>query len=358
METSHVKKIGGVKVVIRTNEASVSFHPGFPKNVRHKCKYLEHPMDSGQFLSDLPLEFLWIELTNKCNLRCIHCYANSSPTAEDARLKESDYLGLLKESADLGCRKVQFIGGEPTLNPSLPRLIKYARSCGMDFVEVYTNARHLSESLIACFVEHKVDIAISFYSHDPAIHDAITQSPGSQFATTYNLHKLAHQGLSVRVGIIKMPLNEDSIPVTVRYIHDLGVKNCGVDRTRGFGRAMSDDGGGTTPIEELCGSCWQGTLCVHPDGEVSPCIMSRAWTVGSILETPLSRILESRILRDVRRKIYREVWLPANSPSTTARAISEQIGACSPECNPTCGPRCSPSCQPCWPFGKCRPRSG
>jgi sulfatase maturation enzyme AslB (radical SAM superfamily) len=29
-----------------------------------------------------PLDFLWLELTNRCNLQCTHCYADSGPTAE------------------------------------------------------------------------------------------------------------------------------------------------------------------------------------------------------------------------------------------------------------------------------------
>jgi MoaA/NifB/PqqE/SkfB family radical SAM enzyme len=314
-------------------------------------------MVDSTVLERQPLEFLWIELTNRCNLHCVHCYANSAPTAtDDGALSTNDYFRLIAESARLGCRKLQFIGGEPTLNPSLPEFIRHARECGMEFVEVYTNGRHIPDTLIECFVKHRVNVAVSFYSHNSDIHDAITQVHGSHRATVANLQRMVQAALSVRVGIIQMPLNEKSISETMQFVSGLGIREYGVDRARKFGRAASSPST-TIDINELCGSCWQGSLCIHPDGQVSPCIMSREWTVGSIFETPLSDIAQSARLHRIRQRVYREVWLPSREISDPIESATAH-GNCAPECTPTCHPRCSPSCQPCWPFGKCRPQTG
>lgn len=70
-----------------------------------------------------PLDFLWLELTNGCNLACKHCYAESGPGADtDDVLGVEKWLELIDEARELGCRQVQFIGGEPTLCRDLPRL--------------------------------------------------------------------------------------------------------------------------------------------------------------------------------------------------------------------------------------------
>ena len=62
------------------------------------------------------LQFLWLELTARCNLHCVHCCANSSPPARtDRALTTSRYLGVFDEASRSGCRQVQFIAGEPTL---------------------------------------------------------------------------------------------------------------------------------------------------------------------------------------------------------------------------------------------------
>src|SRR2546422_9230359 len=84
------------------------------------------------------LDFVWLELTNRCNLQCVHCYTESGPTTgEKDILNEDDYLDLIKQIYDLGCHKLQFIGGEPTLNRSLPKLIETAFYKQFEFIEVF-----------------------------------------------------------------------------------------------------------------------------------------------------------------------------------------------------------------------------
>src|SRR5258708_25177553 len=169
------------------------------------------------------LEFLWLELTIRCNLRCVHCYAESEPSAPlRGALGDVDYASLIIEAANLGCRKLQFIGGEPTLHPSLPSLIKHARECGMEFVEVYTNAVRISDDLLTCFREYQISVAVSFYSDDPTIHDKITNLPGSHRRTIKNLTRLLNAGLKVRAGIIEMDINSDSMQATTQLLSDLG----------------------------------------------------------------------------------------------------------------------------------------
>ena len=203
-----------------------------------------------------PFEFLWVELTNRCNLNCVHCYAASSPNGEDARLSDDDYMALIIEAAGLGCRRIQFIGGEPTLHPKLSQFISHARECGMEFVEVYTNARRIPESLIECFVRHQVNVAVSFYSDNELVHDSITRVDGSQRATLVNLRRFVQAKLSVRVGIVEMPENEKTIDSTMRLIHDLGIADYGTDRARKFGRAGEGGTRECSNMNELCGACW------------------------------------------------------------------------------------------------------
>jgi len=83
---------------------------------------------------------LWLEITPKCNLGCVHCYADSHPNRP---LRESlqfeDWCSIIDEAAQMGCNRLQFIGGEPTLHPDLATLIKYSKKCGIPNLEVYTN---------------------------------------------------------------------------------------------------------------------------------------------------------------------------------------------------------------------------
>lgn len=296
-----------------------------------------------------PLDFVWLELTNQCNLECVHCYAESGPTAGAAdRLTEADYLALIEQVHELGCRKLQFIGGEPTLNRSLPRLIRAARERGFEFIEVFTNLLHLSDELLAVFREHDVAVATSFYSHDPATHDRITGRPGSFERTTRNIARVLEAGLRLRAGIIIMDENREEVPATWDYLTALGVKRIGSDRVRGVGRAGDGHEGG---MGELCGSCAGDILSIGPDGRVAPCNMSKRWSVGSVLERRLGDIVRSPRLARVRRRIRKAVGEPVEGIHAICDPKTCQpYSFCCPStqsCNP-CAPN---SCIPCYPKG-------
>ena len=304
------------------------------------------------------VQFLWLELTNLCNLQCVHCYAESSPfRAGDDLLAAEDYHEVLSTAAQLGCRQVQFIGGEPTLNRHLSDFIAHARSLDYEFVEVFSNLTRVSQPLLDCFVEHDVSVATSVYSHRPEIHDEITKKTGSHKQTMRGIDAVLAARLRLRAGVIAMPLNEDHIEDTVAFLRGRGVPEVGTDHVREFGRASEDSD--DSSMANLCGNCAGSTLCVAPNGAVSPCIMSKAWSVGSILETPLAEVVESDRLRNVRRRIYDHTVGPREQftvaphadcePSCGPSCYPSCVPACSPSCVPSCQPSCAPSCVPSTP---------
>jgi molybdenum cofactor biosynthesis enzyme MoaA len=307
---------------------------------------------STAFRPDNALDFLWIELTNRCNLECVHCYAGSSPHGDDCSLSPGDHATLLADAHALGCRQVQFIGGEPTLNRTLPSLIRLASDLGYELIEVYTNLVALSDALIECFVRHHVRIATSVYANDPVLHDRITTREGSWLRTTANIRRVLSEGLTLRASIIEMETNRGCTEATKAWLHEMGVTEIGTDRLRQFGRAASASQKGSDQgceLGELCGNCAHGTLCVGPDGAVAPCIMSKPWTVGSLQHETLASIVNSETLRGTRQAIYEQ--------TVAHRELA--MGGCQPDSRNPCGPDCGPNslCSPCSPKGHCGPNS-
>lgn len=292
-----------------------------------------------------PLEFLWLELTNQCNLRCAHCYAESGPeTGTQDVLTAEDYAQLIEEAYELGCRRVQFVGGEPTLNRDLNSLIVHANKKGFEFIEVFTNLIRLPKPLIDLFKAHKVQVATSVYADTAAIHDEITTISGSFARTISNMKKLIAAGVPVRAGVIEMPQNRRAVQDTISFLRGIGVQSVGLDAVRKIGRGGSTCGDG---MSELCGECAGGTLCVGPDGRVSPCIMSKEWSVGSVTESSLSDIVNSENLQQTRDAIYEHAVKPRQ---VRGLSIEEIVGVCTPK---TCGPYSS--CSPKWGPGPCQP---
>jgi MoaA/NifB/PqqE/SkfB family radical SAM enzyme len=259
-------------------------------------------------------------------------------------LERAAYERLLGEAASLGCRAVQFIGGEPTLNTGLPTLLIKARQLGFEFVEVFTNLFRLPEHLLDLLRDGKFAVATSVYAHRAEIHDKVTARPGSFERTIRNLHRLLENGIVVRAGFIEQAANSGLYEHTREMLESMGLSRIGYDRVRDFGRGKQ----GTFPAElrNLCGSCAGKTLCVGPDGRVAPCIMSKDWSVGSVLSTPLGELSQSAELKALRRKIAIATEEAEDRIKTAAQ--------CDPHkpCFP-CGP--DASCRPCAPNSNCNP---
>jgi 12,18-didecarboxysiroheme deacetylase len=83
-----------------------------------------------QFAADKKPVVVW-NVTNRCNLKCLHCYAHATPAAAPDELTTAEGLALLDDLAALGAPVVLFSGGEPLLRPDLTRLIRHAVGRGM-----------------------------------------------------------------------------------------------------------------------------------------------------------------------------------------------------------------------------------
>ena len=310
------------------------------------------------------LSFLWLEITSKCNLSCSHCYADSGPQGElYGNMAYDDWTRVIDEAAELGCRSVQFIGGEPTIHPRLDDLVDHANHRGFEFIEVFTNATRLGKELLGCFQRNKVHVATSFYSDDPVVHKQITHGEGSWQRTVSGIQAVLAAGLPIRVGVIETDANVGHGPRAIEFIKSLGVQNFGTDRERGIGRGkLVRLSGEEERYDELCGQCWKGRLCVTSSGEVFPCVFSRATRLGDA-KSGLTGILQSVILTRFREKV-RAMNERGGTMSTTTNCNPEHCNpshcspgnpgcnpaACSPvQCNPTtCSPlQCSPTtCSP------------
>ncbi|WP_216915560.1 radical SAM protein [Nocardia noduli] len=222
--------------------------------------------------------FLWLELTGRCQLSCTHCYADSGPTKTHGTMTTSDWLSVIDDAADIGVREIQFIGGEPTLHPALPELIRHASSRGIA-TEVYSNLVRVRADIWDLLIEHNVRLATSYYSDQPEQHTLITGNTLAHRRTTENICKAIILGVPVRVGIVTV-LEDQRIEQARRLLTDLGVENIEVDHVRRAGRANTE---ADTPLEELCGQCAGDVLAIYPDGAVRPCVFTRSLRVGDVL---------------------------------------------------------------------------
>lgn len=248
-----------------------------------------------------PVTFLELEITGRCQLACVHCYAASGPNGGSGTMALRDWEQVLSDAQRTGVTTVQFIGGEPTLHPGLPRLMRYAIDIGLK-VDVYTNLVHVTSELWNLMEAGDVSLGTSWYSSDPAVHASITGTVGSFWRTRTNIAEALRRRIPLRVGIVKVVANQD----TARAIEELaaiGVTDIGVDRVRGVGRA----GQGHPPARsQLCGRCGDGRAAISPDGDVSPCVLGRFLVAGNVRVAALPDILSGSVWREIIGSIPRD----------------------------------------------------
>ncbi len=93
-----------------------------------------------------------IDLTNRCNMHCPICFADTSSEYlyEPSYEEIVDMLINLRSEKPVPCKAVQFSGGEPTVRKDLPEIIKKARELGFMQVQIATNGLKLAESAEYC----------------------------------------------------------------------------------------------------------------------------------------------------------------------------------------------------------------
>ena len=249
---------------------------------------------------------LFVELGARCNERCVHCYAESDSTRDEA-LTVDETLRVLDDARALGFRVVQLTGGDPLIAPAFLPAARHASALGFEAVEIYTNGLALRGPLLEELLPLRPSFAFSFYSHDPEIHDAITRTPGSQLRTARAIRSVVDAGLPARVSIVALELNHRSLDRTIDFVLELGVAAGAihVDVERGVGRGtfaaespgweMPIPGGGSHRTAEGERQRFGGTACVGYDGLVYPCIFSRHLPLGDVRRESLRAILEAPI---------------------------------------------------------------
>lgn len=274
------------------------------------------------------LQFVWLEVTDQCNERCLHCYGGFSPEKKgkvDKPLTHNEWKNVIQSLLRNGCNQIQFIGGEPfkyhgeTRTQTVLDLTEFAKGKGIDFIEIFTNGTLISKETVKRIKDLGVQIALSIYSSEPAIHDNITQTPGSFRKTLQAINMLKEADIPIRAPVVVMKQNEDTIEQTLEMIQKLGLNIRTPDVVRPTGRAQETNimpnirtllkfglitkpNFSTDPVSfrrnHLYNTCLTGKIAVTTNGRVTPCIFSRNETLGNVRDQELEEILQSQTVKE------------------------------------------------------------
>ncbi len=145
-----------------------------------------------------------LDVTYRCNERCVHCYLDHDDHGE---MTTAEMRDVLRQLADAGSLFLTFSGGEVLMRMDFFEILEYARSL-LFCVKIKTNAFMIREKEADRMRDLGIDrIQVSIYSHRAEVHDAITKLPGSLKRSVAGIRFLQSRGLKVTLANVLMRQN-------------------------------------------------------------------------------------------------------------------------------------------------------
>jgi len=151
-----------------------------------------------------------MELTERCNNNCVHCYINLPADDEEAKKKEitfEEIREIVDEAARMGCLFWHLTGGEPFLREDLPDIYLYLKRKGMR-VTLFTNATLVNSEIGHLFKKYPPQsLEVSIYGLSQKTYEAVTRNPGSFDAFRQGINLLKENRIPFTLKATVLPQN-------------------------------------------------------------------------------------------------------------------------------------------------------
>lgn len=167
---------------------------------------------------------LQIEVSARCNERCIHCYIPNAKKDSGRDMELSLMLRVLDEAKEMGTLQVTLSGGELFMHKDIAAILRHARK--NDFViSILSNLTLLTNDHLALLKEINPSLVqVSLYSMNADEHDAITQVKGSFKKTINSIERLVAADIPLQISCPVMQLNRKSYKDVLVYANKLRTK--------------------------------------------------------------------------------------------------------------------------------------
>lgn len=174
-----------------------------------------------QFSKDKRPVVVW-NMTRRCNLKCIHCYAHATESAVDDELTTGQGRELIDDLAGFGVPVILFSGGEPMARPDLPELAEYAVQKGMRAV-ISTNGTLITSEKAR--ILKKIGLSYVGISLDgmEAVNDRFRGIPGAFQKAQRGIESCQQAGIKVGLRFTINRANVDEVPKIFALLEDMDI---------------------------------------------------------------------------------------------------------------------------------------
>jgi radical SAM protein len=188
-----------------------------------------------------PMLVIW-EVTQACDLACVHCRASAQSERNPSELSTEQGYRLLDEIRSFGEPLMVFTGGDPLKRPDLFDLIRHSVKIGLRTNVTPSATPLLTAVAIDKFKQAGVTrMAISVDGHNAASHDDFRGVPGTFDRAMFALAHARDIGLDTQFQTTVTRRNMEHLPEIAEIVKEMGSKMWSLFFLIVTGRALEDD---------------------------------------------------------------------------------------------------------------------
>lgn len=177
---------------------------------------------SAHPFAERPLVAIW-ELTQACDLACVHCRACAVRDRDAGELTTDEGRRLLDQLASMGTPVVVLTGGDPAMRPDLVQLVEHGARAGLKMAVTPSGTPRMTREVLASMRDAGMArLAVSVDGPDAGSHDAFRGVTGSFAHSLRILHEAADLGIERQVNTTLGHHNLYALASMARLVADVG----------------------------------------------------------------------------------------------------------------------------------------
>lgn len=163
-----------------------------------------------------------LELTFRCNLKCVHCYVAEDLDKEE--LTFSEITDILDQIHREGCLWLSFTGGEPLMRSDFLEIYRYAKRKGF-LISILTNGTLMTPEIVEHLSqEPPFSIELTLNGVTQKTYESISQVPGSFRKAMEAIKMILDKKLPLKIKTKATSLNYHELGKIKHFIESLGIE--------------------------------------------------------------------------------------------------------------------------------------
>ena len=165
-----------------------------------------------------------LELTNRCNYDCAHCFIVTGPGPDPREMSTVQVKRVLDQLAEAGTLWLLMTGGDPLIRTDFAEIYLHAKRLGL-ITTVFTNGAMVTDAIADLLAEYRpFTVEITLYGQSRDVYETMTQKRGSFRRAREGIDRLMRRGVPLELKGVATTLNYHEMDEMKDWVESLGLE--------------------------------------------------------------------------------------------------------------------------------------